>query len=303
MKHSIVSPSKAHIWTNCTCYESRPSSSAGQQGTEYHAMAEEALKEGTEPAYPVKQYVDFVRSKEGDLEVERTVPLRWLAPKYHGDLGQGYCDAVIYNVHTIEIIDLKTGKIPVSPVNNLQLMIYAYCVTKDLMFLYDLVTLPKEITLTIFQFDEPSSWSLTWEELENFIQTKIEPKVYLVLSGEKVRKLGDYCQWCTKKSECKPLIKELDNVSTDPVELLQKAKLWQDLAEEVKTKIKDSGVSPDDRIAISEQVRLKWKNDAKLPEDLYIPTPIRPSKMLLETRPELQSMVDETIVKSVGLKK
>lgn len=297
MKHSIVSPSKAHIWTNCTCYESYPSSKAGQLGTDYHAMAEKSLKENTDPDYVVASYVNFVRSKVGDLEIERPVPLSHLAPDYKGDLGQGYCDACIIKDDEIEIIDLKTGRVPVSPVGNMQLMIYAYCIGK--------AHSGKEFTkatLTIFQNDKPFSWDLSWEELKTFIKTKIEPKVYLVLSGEPVRKAGEYCKWCSVKSKCKTLIKELDSITDGPFELLQKAKMWQRLAEDVKNKIKDSNISSDDRIFLSEQIRFKWKKGINLPKDLYELTPVNPTKSLLDYRPELVSMVDSVVIKKVELR-
>lgn len=292
MVHSKVSPSKAHIWTHCTCFENLPSTTAGNQGTEYHAYAEDALKNGVIAPYPVQQYVDYVKSLDGELHIEEAIKLDPLMPGY--DLGYGYCDSYVINAEraSLEVIDLKTGRVLVSPVENLQLAIYAYCIIKN-------SNIPiGQIKLTIHQGGD-LGWSITYDELEKLIEERVKPGVHRVLGNAQVRERGSYCQWCANQDTCKAYLDWLDAPTMDPVEIVEKAKYWNDLADNVKRKVKEGAIS-DERFIITDRQSLSWKENIEVPEDLY--APIKPTAALLKKRPELIELVDSNISQMVSVK-
>lgn len=293
MTHSIFSPSKAHIWTKCTCYADKGSSYAGKVGTEYHEMAQRALTEDILPEYPVRAYVDYVKSLEGRRFVEKAIPLKWLKPEIleESKAGYGYCDAFVFTEKCLEVIDLKTGRIGVSPKNNMQLAIYAYCILQE----WDLKSV-RGIVLTIFQDNQPKKWEITRQELEDFIRKEVEKGVYLILSGAKVREKGDYCVWCENKAECPAFRETKDNLT--PIEIIKEAKRWQELAEKVKSGIK-SGELIDDHLEIRTSYRYKWKKDVEIPRDFYKEVPVTPNHTIFV---EYSELIDEVPIEQVWCK-
>jgi len=155
-KHAKYSPSSAERWFACPGsiklsegVAREPVGLPALTGTMIHNMAEMLMKghlEGvsledywlgkTEVVEDVelvveqdhvdcaKVYVDYVegRAKELDakLLVEEQVSIEEINPECWGT-----SDAIIFNKDVIEVVDLKTGKWPVSPENNLQMSIYA----------------------------------------------------------------------------------------------------------------------------------------------------------------------------------
>lgn len=292
MIHSIVSPSKAHIWTNCTAYVPVSSSSfAGKLGTELHALAEHFLKSGENPEYTVASYVEFVRSIAGKLVIESPVNLDYLMGTFQYNLGYGYCDAYVLNKEnkTLTVIDFKTGRTPVSPEWNMQLMIYAYCIIKGAFYSID------KVNLVIYQ-DQPKSWICSFKDLESFILDRIVPGVHLVLSGVKVHKPGSYCKWCKIQNECNQYLKELDEVETDPVKILEKAKSWENIANVLKEKIKNGEIQ-NDRIEVSTRKTYKWRDDADIPDECLDLVPTKPNAILDEMYPGLIEVIESKMVK------
>lgn len=101
---------------------------AAQRGTDIHAIAE-AMLLGKEwgPADedlvgPAKEYVKFINAFNLPVHVESN--LTPALSTLHPHLG-GTADAIMINNDQLVVVDLKTGRIPVSAKNNRQLMTYA----------------------------------------------------------------------------------------------------------------------------------------------------------------------------------
>ena len=133
MSHAIFSPSSSGIWLNCPASlrlsEGLPDTTneASERGTRIHKTAE-ALLLGTEVEHPehvddAQPYVDFVQRETHPAMhwhrmIERRV--RLTAECY------GTADILaVRGIHDAKVIDLKTGRIPVSAKDNPQLQIYA----------------------------------------------------------------------------------------------------------------------------------------------------------------------------------
>ena len=139
MKHARISASKVERVALCPASlrleDGYPESTndAAERGTYIHDVSErillgEALTEAVfdgEDVFPiVQEYVAFIQdiAKAGTLTVEED--LTPYLSQIHPDLG-GTSDAVVEMGDTLIVIDLKTGRVPVSAKNNMQLKTYA----------------------------------------------------------------------------------------------------------------------------------------------------------------------------------
>jgi hypothetical protein len=142
--------------------------------------------------------IDWLREQPGELFVEHRVNLSTWLPGQFGTLDAGICSP-----NLIIIDDLKFGRgVPVSPVENWQLMIYA------LGFWDNIARRRTNATDFLIRIDQPrcagggGEWRTTLDELLAF--------------GEEVRAAGirtedpdaplsaslKGCQWCLKKPTC-----------------------------------------------------------------------------------------------------
>jgi len=100
-----------------------------QEGTDAHAMAEKALKEGTCPSEvpdpAVRLYVDHCAGypeSHWSRFIERKLQLGWMYPNVRGT-----ADFVAFNKGEMHVVDYKHGQgVPVSIENNPQLRIYGF---------------------------------------------------------------------------------------------------------------------------------------------------------------------------------
>lgn len=99
-------------------------------------------------------------------------------------------DVAIVGPRVLEIIDYKSGVIPVDPVGNYQLMFYAAC------YLH-LAPNAQKITLTILQPGDEgfNSWQATREQIEEFMAQAQEAERRIAL-GSVVRVAGSHCTFC-----------------------------------------------------------------------------------------------------------
>lgn len=162
---------------------------AANRGTEMHRMFAEVMSLNVKDATMMAEaiaYVAEVRSRRRfKTLIEQAVTAEWLFSK------PGTCaDLVLYTQDELHVIDLKTGKIPVSAVDNSQLKYYA--VTYG-----PLAPKAKGAYLHIVQ-----PWAGVMEEwyadaatLQAFMDDarKTEAKV---LNGSTDFGPGDHCQFC-----------------------------------------------------------------------------------------------------------
>ena len=225
--HALLSASGAHRWLNCppsAVLESREpdsSSSAAEQDTAAHALAEWKLRRAlhqapafkpesdwidTEMEHLTDDYVAFVqehisiaRETCGDPQVliEQRLDFSHIVP---GGFGTG--DAVIIAEPTLQIIDLKYGQgVLVEAEQNPQLMLYALGALHAFGSLYDIET----VEVTIFQprRSNVNTWSITVAELEAWAEAKVKPKAELAAVGEGEFCPGSWCQFCRIAPTCR----------------------------------------------------------------------------------------------------
>ncbi|CAB4241103.1 Protein of unknown function DUF2800 [uncultured Caudovirales phage] len=229
--HAVLSPSSAVRWMNCpgsvTLSEGLgdKSSSAASEGTMMHAFSALCLEDDIDAKYyvgitddetgltlteaqavDVQTYVDhvrdIVRATGGTLLVEQRLPIGWMTNE---EGAHGTADAVVVTPNELIVVDAKFGRgIEVDAEENPQLLMYAAAAYDEHKIAYDF----KTIRLVISQprLGAAPEWSLTVEQLVNFIseviyaadKTREDTEVYVPSSKA--------CQWCRAKAIC-PAIK------------------------------------------------------------------------------------------------
>lgn len=193
----------------------------------------------SEMAYYVQMYVDQVNeaAKDGTLLVEQRVRFG----DYIGDPGAfGTGDAIIISNDgkTLKVRDLKYGFKPVSPVENMQMMLYAL----GALFEFDYLIAMDELENIDLQIIQPRTstqeppWVTTPARLFEFAE---EAKAAIVKSEEAIVALSDHdrmadfgatgewegeylrpsekgCAWCKAKATCPALHNEcLSDIGVD----------------------------------------------------------------------------------------
>jgi len=102
----------------------------------------------------------------------------------------GTVDFVIRTLDEFWIIDLKTGRFPVSPEFNKQLMTYA-------AGYHDKAS---KFHLVIFQDMKPHVWSTTSREIKNHLDRIFNAVTKAKSNPEAVP--GKHCKWCKAKADC-----------------------------------------------------------------------------------------------------
>lgn len=148
-------------------------------------------------------YVDFIHelwagfAHEPTVCIEQRVDLSAWVPE-----GFGTCDCLLIGDGVLHIVDFKYGQgVPVSPVENAQLLYYA-------LGAYDLFRLTDEIEtvrLSIVQpriQAEPETWELTLEKLLEWADDVLHPTAVQAWNGEGLRHPGGWCRWCKLYPAC-----------------------------------------------------------------------------------------------------
>lgn len=230
--HALLSASSARRWLHCPPsarltegMEDTPSPYAAE-GTRAHAVCERCLRdalthwprgekaalasgrdeEGPLPEEMIRAanlYVDFIHelwagfAHEPTVCIEQRVDLSAWVPE-----GFGTCDCLLIGDGVLHIVDFKYGQgVPVSPVENAQLLYYA-------LGAYDLFRLTDEIEtvrLSIVQpriQAEPETWELTLEKLLEWADDVLHPTAVQAWNGEGLRHPGGWCRWCKLYPAC-----------------------------------------------------------------------------------------------------
>lgn len=237
MSHALLSPSSASRWLNCT-----PSARLEQQfpettseyadeGTLAHKLGELLIRQTLKTVekaqfkslmkevedskhfdasmenycedyavFVVEQFADAQsRTKDALIFLEHKLDMSEYVPE-----GFGTGDVVIIADGILDFTDLKYGKgVPVSAVENKQMMLYGLGALRSFDHLYDIHT----VRMTIYQprIDNISTWEISVEDLKAWAEYELKPKAEMAFKGEGEYKAGNHCQFCKAKATCRTL--------------------------------------------------------------------------------------------------
>jgi hypothetical protein len=239
VRHALLSASSAERWLNCTpsarlCEKLEDTSSTyAAEGTLAHTLAEKLLRielggndgvdvaefqdyvqdlSSNEPLYyegmieEVEEYTNYVietynaalsKTKDAVIFLEEPLDYSSYVPE-----GFGTGDCIIIADGEMEIIDLKFGTgVEVSPINNVQLKLYALGAYEKFGFIYGI----EKITLTIAQVrkNNISSWTITAAMLEEWAENELKEKAKLAYEGKGEQNPGSWCTFCKIKATCR----------------------------------------------------------------------------------------------------
>lgn len=222
--HARLSPSGASTWMTCpgapAAQEGLPdeTSEFAAEGTYAHEISDLCLTNGFDPfdfvgetavvdgftftfdedmAEALLPGIEWIRAQPGKFYGEHKVDIsNWLGPQQFGTLDRGIvCDEYIL------ISDLKFGRgIPVSPVKNKQLMLYA------LGFWHNVARHQTAATKFLIHIDQPRCagggglWETTLDELLAFGEEAREAAKATHDPNAPRRASADGCLWCKRRS-------------------------------------------------------------------------------------------------------
>ena len=183
-------------------------SEAAQRGTDIHEIAEQMLRQQTvgevdaEMLAIASKYVSTAmeqtaHAKKHYIELDVTVALKTI----HESLG-GTADLIAIGGGIMTVCDLKTGRIEVSPENNLQLMTYALGAAIAL-------NAPPTVTvrLAIYQPDHGGwrEWSCTYDDLMAWKDNLRDLAVAAHQPNAARNPDQEACRYCKAKTQCDAL--------------------------------------------------------------------------------------------------
>ena len=227
-QHSIVGPSAAERWLNCSGsvlltkdVPDTPSRYA-IEGTAAHTLSEWVRREGKkardfegrvirvsrgdlhsdvkvdeEMIDAVQEFVDRVNEQPGDELIEIRVDY---TPYVKG--GFGTLDSAKLNDGTCYITDFKYGQgVKKEASNNPQLLLYALGVYLEYGSMYDI----KEFVLCISQprLDHWDEWPIGIEALLHWAEHTAKPAGIKTQTPGAPTQAGEWCQFCRIKATCK----------------------------------------------------------------------------------------------------
>ena len=269
MSHAFLSPSGSSIWLNCPASlrlsEGLPdtSNAASELGTKKHQTAEEMLLgldvTHKEFADDVQPYVDFVQRETHPAMhwhrmIERRVHLT--------DECYGTADIVATRgMHDAKVIDLKTGRIPVSAENNTQLAIYAAAVAKEF-------NVPLVHTI-IWQNGQESRSALVEADFVAIERRVLEAQAQVDTAKPFP---GEHCTWCKARAVCREralhvlAVAGSDRTTDGDLGVLlshaRQAADWAADIEERAQKVMSLGGRIDGFKLVEGTTRRKWREDA-----------------------------------------
>ena len=232
-KHAILSPSAGARWVACPpsarLTERMPSETSpyAEEGTTAHYLCEQVVRRslpgwsGLPPA-PVedlwkndsytpemkeaaKLYADFIHTvydgfpHTPTLCVEQRVSMTRWAPECFGT-----CDCLLIGDGILHVIDFKYGAgVPVSPVDNIQMMLYALGAWELFNTTDDIKTVRMSIVQPRIQ-SEPETWETSADSLLDWAENTLRPAAKLAWEGKGELNPGEkQCRWCRAKAQCR----------------------------------------------------------------------------------------------------
>ncbi|GAB1462200.1 DUF2800 domain-containing protein [Pedobacter sp.] len=233
--HALLSPSGASRWLTCTpsarLEQKFPdkAGAAAAEGTLAHALGELLIRYKlasiTTPKYKqalaeikadkqfekamlnyMEEYASYVLEQFNSARQSTSDAALFLEQKlnltdYVPD-GFGTGDVVIIADGTLDIIDLKYGKgVPVSALENKQMMLYALGALRDFDYLFDI----QQVRMTIYQprLDSISVYEMAVKDLKEWAEKELKPKAMLAFEGKGDFVPSENCRFCKAKATCK----------------------------------------------------------------------------------------------------
>lgn len=232
-KHAILSPSAGARWTACPpsarLTEHMPSETSpyAEEGTTAHYLCEQVVRRslpgwaglpeapmddlmGSDAYTPemkeaAKLYADFIHTvydgfpHTPTLCVEQRVSMtRWARECF------GTCDCLLIGDGILHVIDFKYGAgVPVSPVDNIQMMLYALGAWDLFSATDDIQTVRMSIVQPRIQ-SEPETWEIPENNLIRWAEDFLKPMAKLAWEGKGELNPGEkQCRWCKAKPQCR----------------------------------------------------------------------------------------------------
>ena len=300
-EHSPLGASSAERWMNCPGSVALGDTlrASGEfpeddpeyrtEGTHAHSVAAWCLMNGADTweafgqlEFPwldeammaaVQVYVDFVKTLPGRF---RYIEHRMHRPAFH-PLAYGTGDYIGVSAvdDAIDFVDLKYGEgIIVDPVDNPQLMYYAYLFIGDDAEYADEMTVRLHICQPRAPYGEPiKTWEVRAGAIRKWAHEMLRPAMDRV-AGERYLSVGEWCRFCPAKIVCPAmhcLSDELMYKRTRPLHALEPAALgrWYANAQAVKMFIKSierecerralMGVEFDELKVVQKKAARVWK--------------------------------------------
>lgn len=225
-RHALLSASASKRWLNCTpsarleTQFSDDESPYAAEGTAAHALAEHKLKRALKrrSKRPVSDYdcdemeectddyVSYIMERVQEAELCCTDPVvlieQHLDYSRYVEGGFGTGDCLIVADGILSVVDLKYGKgLLVEADNNPQMMLYALGALELFDVIYDI----DRIRMTIYQprFENISTWEISVEELQSWVEEVLFPKARLAARGEGEYCSGSWCRFCKARNQCR----------------------------------------------------------------------------------------------------
>ena len=188
-KHSILSPSGAHRWTNCTPsarleqeFEGTESEAA-REGTAAHALCEHKLKRALKrrSKRPVSDY-------DSDEMEECT---------------DAYVDFVMEQYEAAK-------QICKDPIVLIEQHLDFSCYVPEGFGTGDCIINIREVSMTIFQprRENVSTWTIPVTELKDWAENTLKPKAQMAFNGEGEYLPGEWCTFCRAAVKCRARAEE-----------------------------------------------------------------------------------------------
>jgi hypothetical protein len=232
--HERLSASGSVRWMNCPrCPQMEDGlpdgpSSAAQEGTAAHELAETCLASDTqagehlglkitadagtpfakvfevdeEMADAVQVYLDEVRAVQGMRLVEQKMLLPWIHPHLGGTVD---CTILERSNAMIHVIDYKHGYTDVNPTWNAQLMIYGLAATHG--FAEEAAIVRLVIVQPRASGEPVKAWEIPLRDLRAWGAEILAPACRATDSKDAILRAGDHCYYCKAKNQC-PALKD-----------------------------------------------------------------------------------------------
>lgn len=281
-EHALLSASGASRWLLCpgslgkeSRYE-EGATEASELGTMLHNIAQQHLIENSPIPFDrpfISEYCEYIKEvRKENRRIEERV-------YYNGFLGVdkslafGTCDAILFreDTQTLEIVDLKTGRMPVYAKYNPQLFLYLLGALEK----YSNREI-KKYKVTIFQPDNINSFEYTREEILEEVKVLSKKAHQALAKKPEIIPGKTQCSWCKHRGNCSERGKyimdkitvlnsfiEGDITSEEAAEIvLQKREIigfLNDVEKSLESTLKEGGHIKGFRIK-EKKGHLKWKS-------------------------------------------